>query len=463
MADLPPRRWLIRGVLCVFVVSLLLLSGVMTLSYDEPTLKPGVTSSTPESKTIISSQGWHARGISLPDRPARLVSVTRNGAVDWMYNGSDERENWFYDVDPLPDGNLLVVNPVKEETVVYEFDPETQERVWTERFDLPDIHDVDLINGDELLVAGINYDTGSVSNDSVFIYNRTTDETTWKWEFKKYYPDDADNGIETKDWTHVNDIDQIAPGKFLVSVRNMDQVIVVNRSTKAIEMRLGEDDDYGTLNEQHNPTYLESENGTPTILVADSENDRIVEYARMDAGEWKRTWTLTGDLNWPRDADRLPNGNTLVVDSMNNRVIEVTPTGEVVWEMHAPWATYDAERVAYGDEAGGPTIRDQNASGTVTLHGGSETGVADLQTIPSVVSGVVTETPIPPQVTRIAESWRRVSPWFKPIWMPIWAFSLSLIGILMMALWAICEGVYQRRHIQRQVTASFRGMWNRLS
>ena len=467
MADLPPRRWLVRGLLGAFVVSLLLISGVLTLSYEEPTLETDVTESTPESDTVIASQGWNARNVSLPGRPARLVSVDRSGDVEWIHDGPAGTDSWFYDVDPLPNGNLLVVNPVKGNTVVYEFDPESQQRVWTERFDLVDVHDIDLINDDELLVAGINYDEDRPSRDRVFVYNRTTGDVTWKWLFKNHYPDDADKGVETKDWTHVNDVDAVRDGEFLVSVRNMDQVVSIDRPTKEIELRLGADDDHETLYEQHNPTYFESENGTPTILVADSENDRIVEYARVGGppgkGEWKRTWTLTGDLNWPRDADRLPNGNTLIVDSMNHRVIEVTPAGEVVWEMDAPWATYDAERVAYGDEPGGPTIRDQNASGNVTLQGGTETGVAGAPTIPSVVKGVVAATPLPAAVTNAAESWRRVSPWFKPTWMPTWAFSIVVVCLGVVSIWGVGEGIYQRRRIRRRVATSFGGVRNRLS
>jgi hypothetical protein len=456
MVGLPSRRWCVRGLLGLFVVSSLLLSGVLTLSYEEPKLKTGVTESAPASDTVIATQGWHALGMSLPGRPARLVSVDRSGAVNWIHDGPDDRRSWFYDVDALSNGNLLVVNPVGGTTVVYEFDPESQQRVWTERFNRPDIHDIDLINGDELLVAGISYDTGPTSNDSVFIYNRTTDEVTWKWRFANHYPANAGPGVDAKDWTHVNDVDKIGDGKFLVSVRNLDQVIVINRSTKAIEMRLGRDDNHSILFEQHNPDYLESENGTPTILVADSENDRIVEYARVGKGEWQRTWTLTGNLNWPRDADRLPNGNTLIVDSMHHRVIEVTPAGEIVWEMSVPWATYDAERVADGDA--GPTITDQNASGTVTLHGGSLDG-AGLPSVPSVVGSVVAATPLPAEVTGLAVRWKHVSPWVKPTWLPTWAFSIAVVCLLVILIWAIGEGVYQRRRI----AGSLKNVRNRLS
>ena len=457
MAGLPPRRWLARGLLCAVVVVLVALSGVVTLTYDEPTLEAGVTNVTPKSDTVISSQGWHAQGISLPNRPAQLVSVDRSGDVKWVHDGPENRTNWFYDVDPLPNGNLLVVNPVEGETVVYEFDRESKERVWTERFDSPDIHDVDLINGDELLVAGINYDTGPTSNDSVFIYNRTRKEVTWRWKFKNHYPDDAGEGIETKDWTHVNDVDKIDDGEFLVSVRNFDQVIAINRSTKAIDLRLGRDDDHSTLFEQHNPDYLESENGTPTVLVADSENDRIVEYEREGGpagnGTWKRTWLLSGNLNWPRDADRLPNGNTLVVDSMNNRVIEVTPAGEIVWEMHAPWATYDAERL-HDAGTNDPTIADMGATGNATLHGGSHPNEG-LPSVPSIVDNVVAATPLPATVTGLAIRWKHVAPWLKPVWLPTWAFSALAVCALVVLLWGFGEGIYQRRRIKRRLTRLF--------
>ncbi|WP_160135626.1 aryl-sulfate sulfotransferase [Halococcus salsus] len=460
MSGLPTLRWLVRGILGISVVSLFLFSGVLTFAYDAPTRISVGAETTSDSATIVSTQGWNARNISLPGRPAQLVSIGPDGEVNWKYNGTETTQNWFYDVDPLPNGNLLVVNPKSGTTVVYEFNPKTQQRVWTEQFKLSDIHDIDLINGDELLVAGINYDTTSVSNDSVFIYNTSTSNVTWEWRFKNHYPDDADNGVSTKDWTHVNDVDKISNKEYLVSVRNMDQVISINRSTKKIEMQLGSDDNYTILNEQHNPTYLESKDGNPTILVADSENDRIVEYERTGgpdgAGDWNRTWTLTGDLNWPRDADRLPNGNTLVTDTMNSRVIEVTPTGDVVWEAYVPWATYDAERFSYGDEAGGPTIQDQEATGSVTVSGANEVGVEGVPAIPALTVAATADTPLQSQVTDLAERWRRVSPWFKPVWMPIWAFTTCLIALLLLIIWIIGEGAYQRYQIWDYITDAVR-------
>ena len=54
MAGLPPRRWLVRGLLLAVVVVLVAFSGVATLTYDEPTLRAGVTNVTPGSETVMS-------------------------------------------------------------------------------------------------------------------------------------------------------------------------------------------------------------------------------------------------------------------------------------------------------------------------------------------------------------------------------------------------------------------------
>jgi len=99
------------------------------------------------------------------------------------------------------------------------------------------------------------------------------------------------------------------------------------------EWTLGSEDDYDTIYEQHNPDFIPAERGGPAVVVADSENGRVLEYQRED-GDWEQSWTWEDRrLQWPRDADRLPNGNTLVTDSNGNRVIEVALNGSVVWSV----------------------------------------------------------------------------------------------------------------------------------
>ena len=450
-----PRRWVVRGVVALLVLSLVAPAGISGATHfattENPTNMRAAVDEPANGTTVISIQGFHFQGMANENKPARLVAVGPRGQVKWVHNGSGFDATWFYDVDPLDNGNLLVTATARGSTLVYEFDPQTQERVWTQRLPIHDTHDVDLINGDELLVANMR---AKGKRDRLFVYNMTKEEVVWRWQFAAHFP--LSGGGKSHDWTHVNDVDKIGEGRYMASPRNFDQVIVVNRSTKEIEMRLGSDDNHSVMYEQHNPQYLVSENGTPTILVADSENDRIVEYAK-EANGWERTWLLgTKGLNWPRDADRLPNGNTLVVDTMNHRVFEVTPKGKIVWEFHAPWAPYDAERIAYGDEAGGPTIRDMGMAGSYNVSGsGLSIQGKDSKTVSFWLVEVTRGTFVQRPATKFARTWAHVTPWIRPIWMNSWEFLGALLGLAVLGLWGLGELVYQRRRIQHGAFEAF--------
>ncbi|UPV76555.1 arylsulfotransferase family protein (plasmid) [Halorussus limi] len=465
------RPWLVRGVVLLVIVSLLAPSAVSALTYEpsDTNLQKGTIESPANGTTVISIQGFKFKGQANGKKPARLVGVGPRGDVQWVHNGSDKGITWFYDVDPTDDGNLLVtgtqhVAGQKDPTLVYKLNPQTGEKLWTETFESAhDTHDVDLINGDQLLVANMrNYNPEKkVNEDRIFIYDRSKEEVVWQWQFRNHTDWSKKQGGQYAakdgkgdDWTHVNDVDKIAEGQYLISPRNMDQVMVINRSTKEIDMRLGSDNNYSVMNEQHNPTYLESENGTPTILVADSHGDRVVEYAKR-GGDWKRTWEVGSrqSFNWPRDADRLPNGNTLITDSNNHRVIEVNSQGEIVWEFYAPWAPYDAERITYGDEAGGPTIADQNAEGDYKLTGsaGLTPGTGDKLTFSQWLTAAFAGTPVAEPVGSFATQWSKIAPWVRPVWMGPWDFVGAVVAGLLLVGWVLGELVYNRKRISSGV------------
>lgn len=432
----PSRRWLCRGGVCLVVV---LLSGSATANvagYEQASLEPGRIAARPAGDTVVSVQGFHVDGRGNEKKPARLVSVTPGGELDWVVDGSRSGARWFYDVDPLENGHLLVTSTVPGETVVFELDPETRERVWTERLDAEDTHDVDWLGDGRLLVAQMrNYDEQSgVNRDRIFVYDRTSDEIVWQWQLRRAFLPSS-GGDYRGDWSHVNDVDRIAPGRYLVSARNMDQVLVVDRETKRVVGRLGAAGNHSILHEQHNPDWLVGDDGQPAILVADSENDRIVEYSREN-GTWNRTWELRGNLSWPRDADRLPNGNTLVTDTLHHRVIEVTPQGEVVWEYRVPWAPYDAERPAHGGGSNGPTVTDLNATGSYVVHGGSGSGAARRG---------VGEWLAAHGFEVLGERYAHVVPFVRPVWIPSWAWAQYVLAALLVLGWGGVELLLARR------------------
>ena len=204
-------------------------------------------------------------------------------------------------------------------------------------------HDHERLGDDRILIADI-------IDDQVFVVNSETGIVEWLWDVQADLPVEG-GGAYPRDWAHLNDVEVLDDSRIVVSLRNQDQVVLLDRETGLIEdWTLGSEDDYDVLHEQHNPDYIPGEKGGPALLVADSENGRIVEYQR-EGDDWTRTWEWRDEhVQWPRDADRLPNGNTLVADTHGKRVIEVDPAGEVVWSVRVSHP-YDAERLGTGSES----------------------------------------------------------------------------------------------------------------
>ncbi len=229
-----------------------------------------------------------------------------------------------------------------------------------------EIHDVEELDSGEFLLTDM---------DQERIFTVQDGEVTWQWNASSLYeaPDDPTR----RDWLHINDVDVVNESHYLVSVRNANQLVLVERGEGVAEV-INEDDggsdetcleggklvdadgdgdvrcgDPSVLYDQHNPQWLDE----GAVLVADSENDRVVELHRNEStGDWEPAWSLTEagdlDLDWPRDADRLDNGNTLVTDTRNGRIFEVTSNKTVVWSHETGGIPYEAERLPEGERAG---------------------------------------------------------------------------------------------------------------
>ena len=185
------RLLLARVAVAVAVLALQAPAAASYATYEETTNQRGTLESVADDETVVSVQGFHFEGEGSQKKPSGLVGVDRRGQTAWTLNGSTadwpvetaDQSWWFYDVDPLPNGNLLVVNTFPGETFVHEYDPETGERVWGERFpEMVDTHDVASLNDEEIAIANMrNYDEASgVSDDRVVVYNRTRGEITWE-------------------------------------------------------------------------------------------------------------------------------------------------------------------------------------------------------------------------------------------------------------------------------------------
>ena len=339
-----------------------------------------------EEITVIAtdSNSWRGDASSGPRARAELVAFNPNGSILY-YNDSHTR---YWDVDPVP-GTKTTVEYMFADHLGPSACPDTwnyaqrrvNEGIWKqyedarstdactqngyERVNLTTgevtriwsevtpgkeatrYHDADRLNRTHLVVADIYL-------DRVFIVNTTSGQTEWAWNASSALSRET-GGPYPDDWTHINDIEVLDDGRLMVSARNQDRVVFLNRSGLVDEWTLGEEDDYSILYEQHNPDYIPAARGGPAVLVADSENNRVVEYQRA-GGSWRQAWEWRdARMQWPRDADRLPNGHTLITDSNGNRVFEVDEQGEVVWSVNIAFP-YEAERLGTGDESsGGPS------------------------------------------------------------------------------------------------------------
>ena len=371
--------------------SLLMISGILlliTTIVASAVLAPsiGTTGETNQDRlTLVGSQGggpgWHEYG---------SVYLLNGTNVTWRESSADS----YFDVTKTDNGTVLAgfmdgeyssCGPYDSpctQTGFRVIDPRPEPRVISE-YSFPvrtnknsEVHDVEQLQSGEYLLTDMEYER---------IFTVENGNITWQWNASSFY--DAPPDATKTDWLHINDVDVIEEGRYLVSVRNANQLVIVERGDGVVDVinedttdsndancrksgQLADYNDNGevrcgdptVLNHQHNPQWL----GNGAVLVADSENDRVVELHQTDNGSWEPAWTLGNAggiaLNWPRDADRLPNGNTLITDTLNRRVVEVNESGTVVWSIQTDRIPYEADRLPVGESVGVPQYTTDSAA-----------------------------------------------------------------------------------------------------
>jgi len=143
------------------------------------------------------------------------------------------------------------------------------------------------------------------------------------------------------EWTHANSVLEMPDGNIMMCCRHISRIFIIDKKTGDIIWRWGE----GELAHPHDPTLV----GNGNILLFDNGGHR------QDGSDisWSRALEVnlkTGKIEWeyrgnpPMEfysglcagCQRLPNGNTLICETMHGRIIEVTREGEIVWEFINP-------------------------------------------------------------------------------------------------------------------------------
>jgi hypothetical protein len=170
-------------------------------------------------------------------------------------------------------------------------------------------------------------------------------ETVWQWRSWEHFDPVTDGFTEVQAvrtlWALGNSILELPNGDILASYRPISRVIRIDRKTGNIVWRLGSP----TIAGQHAPTPLANGN----ILIFDNGVHRLddpLPFSRVievnpatNAIEWTYQDRPVSNFLSPRmgNAQRLPNGNTLINEASFGRFFEVSPDGEVVWEYVSPF------------------------------------------------------------------------------------------------------------------------------
>jgi len=179
-----------------------------------------------------------------------------------------------------------------------------------------------------------------------YLLEKTKDgRTVWEWHTWEHL-DPTEYTItatqdERSEWTHGNAIIELPDGNLLVSFRNISTVIKIDRKTGSVVWKLGAP----PLSGQHAPTALPNGNilvfdNGPHRLDASFPFSRVIEvHPATKEIVWKYEEEFPFNFYSPRisNAQRLPNGNTLINEGSFGRFFEVTREGEVVWEYVNPY------------------------------------------------------------------------------------------------------------------------------
>jgi len=245
----------------------------------------------------------------------RIIEINMTGEIVWEYvipSHLRRYNNPGFDVERLPNDNALFVLPGKG---IYEIDRQGKV-VWSHP-DKKVSHDADrLPNGHTLYVFG----NDDEKNDAQVKEVNPEGKLVWSWyardEFNKSpYKDKYNQG-----WTHTNAVTRLENGNTWISPRNFSCLVEVNPQGKVTRI-IGEE----YLDHQHDPEILTNGN----ILVANHQmpHEAIEIDTKTDKIVWR--FALPRRMAWPvRDANRLPNGNTLITGT--TVLLEVTPEKEIV-------------------------------------------------------------------------------------------------------------------------------------
>jgi hypothetical protein len=176
----------------------------------------------------------------------------------------------------------------------------------------------------------------------------------WRWDVRDHGGSFPAWDEDARDPAHINSIHELGenrwfaagdtrfrPGNLLVSARNQNTILIIDKPTGEIVWQLRDGLDY-----QHEAVMIpEGRPEAGLILVFNNGFKGRHAYRRSRVQAFH---PLSGEVAWEYGApyffssvtgsqQPLWNGNVLVASSQGGRVFEVTPEGDVVWQWSPPF------------------------------------------------------------------------------------------------------------------------------
>ncbi len=222
----------------------------------------------------------------------------------------------------------------------------------------------------------------TLTADVITELDMASNEIIWEWHLGDYIDpiEHHHKSIEyplggVRDWSHVNTVqffqDYVFEGNtydaVLFNSRQLNTFWVVDYATSEILWSCGEHGILGSegpdeallFSHSHQVELLSNGN----VMMYDNGNDHSPRSSRAlelhvdpvaQVVEEAWSWTEPGMFDfWGGAAKKLPNGNVILTNVGRGRIIEITPSGEIVWEMfmrgtlRIPHAIYSCDRVPY--------------------------------------------------------------------------------------------------------------------
>jgi hypothetical protein len=330
----------------------------------------------------------------------RVEELDWDGNVVWRYDVADGAAMQHHDIEPLPNGNVLIL-------------------AWERK------------TRAEALAAGRNpklLSSGALWPEKVVEYSPTTHSVVWEWRVWDHVVQERDPSLANygdvsahpekidlnyvlpgsngdADWNHANAIDYNAGlDEVIISSRSFSEFWIIDHATSTEEargpagdllFRYGNPAAYGKggavdqeLFVQHDPRWIPSGYpGAGDILVFSNGLPESREYSTVEQirpvienGRYEQdangVFEATSTRVFPKQAkgarfaaiissaQRLSNGNTLITYGPQGLIVEVDTSGKVVWEYQntrftvrkdtptasgagipiSPWWTFRAER-----------------------------------------------------------------------------------------------------------------------